>query len=52
MIFAQIEKSKIVAVFQSPQDPVFWPGVAAIEEDDPRLIEYLSAAIGAKIGES
>ncbi|WP_162634875.1 hypothetical protein [Pseudomonas putida] len=51
MIFAQIEKDKVIGIFQSPQDPEFWPGVEEIEDDDQRLIDYLSSAIDVKLGD-
>jgi hypothetical protein len=42
-VHAQIVDDVVVGVFSGPQDPEYWPDVEEIEEDDPRLVEFIAA---------
>lgn len=40
-IFVQVTDGKITASFSCNQNPIAWPGVIEIEEDDQRYIDFL-----------
>lgn len=43
-VFVQFEDSsedKVIGVFSCDQDPEVWSNVTAVDDDDPRLINYL-----------
>lgn len=49
--FSDTKKTLIASWFSAPQDPKTWPGVVAIEADDPRYAAYVaSLPVGARIG--
>lgn len=40
------DKKEIVSVFGSPQDPKNYKNLGEVEENDPRLIEYIDRQKG------
>lgn len=40
MKWVDIQDGKVTSVFGSPQDPVVWPNVVVVEEDDPLYVAY------------
>lgn len=40
MKYVQFDEGKIRAIFTSPQDESYWPGVEEVEDDDPRLLAH------------
>lgn len=40
--FSDNSKVKIISVFGCPQDPQVWPNQGEVEEEDPRLIDFLN----------
>ncbi|PVZ56577.1 hypothetical protein C9422_18825 [Pseudomonas sp. B1(2018)] len=41
-IYVQIIDGRITAVFWSPQDPEYWPGLVVMEDDDQRYLDFLN----------
>jgi len=44
-IYVQIIDGRITAVFWSPQDPEYWPGLVVMEDDDPRYLAWLNPPV-------
>jgi len=41
-IYVQLTDGRITAVFWSPQDPEYWPGLVVMEDDDQRYLDFLN----------
>lgn len=39
-IYAQLFEGKVVAIFSSPQEEQFWPGVIEVKDDDIRVAAF------------
>lgn len=40
--FSDESHASIFGVFASPQDPVAWPNMGEVEDDDPRYLTYMN----------
>ncbi|MFW5401052.1 hypothetical protein [Yersinia sp. 1252 StPb PI] len=41
----------VVAEFSCPQDKKEWPNIVAVEDDDPRYIEFIELPYSARLDE-
>jgi hypothetical protein len=39
-IYAQLVGNTVVAIFSSPQEEKYWPGVIEVEDDDKRVVAF------------